>query len=127
MDRKDLLEAHSLSRTELGELVGLFEREMVFDCHQPRTTYGRCDSKDTLLRHGLPAMWAVARHLNKRRRLNAMHPNGIGFMYLLFDFCRQYGYKAPYTSKTRYIDMTLRRWRRFIYEPKIRVPIVEKV
>lgn len=125
--REKLLTAPSLNRAELGELVVLFEHEMVFDAHPPETSFNRSDGKDALLRHGLPAMWAVARHLNKHRRLNATYANGIGFMYLLIKFCKQYGYKSPYTSKTRFIDMTLARWRRFIYEPKIRVPIVEEV
>jgi hypothetical protein len=125
--RERLLTAPSLTRVELGELVKLFEHEMVYDAHPPETSFNRSDGKDALLRHGLPAMWAVARRLNKMRTVTARSPNGIGFMYLLFKFCRRYSYQAPYTSKTRYIDMTLARWRQFIYEPKVRVPVIEEV
>lgn len=124
MDRQTLIALPSPTKAQLDLLVTSFGKEMVYDAHQPRTTYNRSDCAPALLKHGVRALWAIARHLNKMLRADARHRDAIGFMYLLFDFCDKLGYKAPYGKDVPYIKMTLRRWRKFIYEPKVRIPIV---
>ena len=117
-----LTTAHALTRQQFDELVHEFMRDVWVDCHQIRTAYLRSECARALLRHGLPALWAVSRWIKYMRSAKATSAKCVAFMFLLQDFCAVLGYVPPYSSDTLYIDMNLRRWRKFIYEPKKRVP-----
>jgi hypothetical protein len=62
---KDRKEVGAISSSDVGELIGRFERSMIYDCHSFTARFSRSDARRELARRGAAVLGAIAAHLRK--------------------------------------------------------------